>query len=246
MEGDPHFCLRKRPLLPAAAFVGSGPCKPVFWSWGAGSQQGSANPQFGDVTAWGCPSLQLWATAPPLGAAGLTSRRARKPDPKRPLPLGEGRGAPPQRALWLVGWEALLVWVLERTALVHWVGKWGPASPCPPLPPTPGLRPPRRRGLWVGCWAGPSGKPAEGVGVGLGPGPHPPGSFSASEPGCVVLSQRRGAPGPQEVPVDPSMAPGLTEPLFREDWLQESWALTFQLSEQRGTHKGLSVSASGF
>ena len=46
--------------------------------------------------------------------------------------------------------------------------------------------------------------------------------------------------------MDPSMAPGLTEPLFREDWLQESWALTFQLSEQRGTHKGLSVSASGF
>lgn len=118
--------------------------------------------------------------------------------------------------------------------------------PHPPLPPTPGLRPPGRRGLWVGCWAGPSGKPAEGVGVGLGPSPHPPGSSSASEPGCVVLSQRRRAPGPQEVPVDPSMAPGLTEPLFREDWLQESWALTFQLSEQRGTHKGLSVSASGF
>ena len=136
MEGDPHFCLWKRPLLPAAACVGSGPCKPVFWSWGAGSQQGSVNPQFGDVTTWGCPSLQLRATAPPLGAAGLTSRRARKPEPKPPLPLGEGQGGAPTVGFAVGRWETLLVWVLERTALGHWVGKWGPASP-----PTPRCHP---------------------------------------------------------------------------------------------------------
>lgn len=46
--------------------VGSGPCKPVTWSlrgaWLAGSSK-----LFGDVTAWGCPNLQL----PALTHSGL-------------------------------------------------------------------------------------------------------------------------------------------------------------------------------
>lgn len=65
---------------------------------------------------------------------GCRAEKQKSPeaDSKPPLPLGEGRGTPPQCALRLVSWEALLVWVLERRALLG-----GGVGSCLPHPRPP-------------------------------------------------------------------------------------------------------------
>lgn len=175
---------------------------------------------------------------------GCRAEKQKSPeaDSKPPLPLGEGRGTPPQCALRLVSWEALLVWVLERRALLG-----GGVGSCLP-PHAPRSWPQTTWEMWpLGGLLGWTLWEARRRG-GSGPGPQP-------APSWVFLSLRAGLCGPQSE-VGGTWAPGgfcgpqhgsgLTKPLLRVGWLQESWALTFQLSEQRGTHKGSSVSASGF
>ena len=124
------------------------------------------------------------------------------------------------------------------------MGEWGPASPTH----APRSWPQTTWEMWpLGGLSGWTLWEARRRG-GSGPGPQP-------APSWVFLSLRAGLCGPQSEAggawapggfCGPQHGSGLTKPLLREGWLQESWALTFQLSEQRGTHKGSSVSASGF
>lgn len=183
------------------------------------------------------PPVSCGQQHPHSGAAGLRSRRAWKPVPKPPLPLGGG-----------CAHTELCSGSVGRP---RWSGSWREQPWCPGL--GSGVLPPSSwpQTTWetwpLGGRLGQTLWEARSR-DGSGPGPQPTPSWVSQplEPGCVVLSQRRGAPGPQEVLADPSAAPGLTEPPVRKGWLQESWALTLLPSEQRGTHKGLRVSASGF
>ena len=143
---------------------------------------------------------------------GCRAEKQKSPeaDSKPPLPLGEGRGTPPQCALRLVSWEALLVWVLERRALLGGGGHHQEAQPlrieetcsrgtCFSLQPAPafdlnlGSQPQtgeQRRKRGSGAEMSPQARRRQCPGPEGGQGPFGPPWCGQSLPGVPVWSLR--------------------------------------------------------